>query len=377
MGSQPSKSSLSQDGLDKIHVYGDNSKMTTIIDCTLRDGSYEMNFRFTASDTRIICRELEEAGVELIEVGHGVGLGATERTTQKATETDEEYMIAAKETLTKAKWGMFCIPGIATIDDIDLAAKYKMGFIRVGTDVNKVESSRPFIRRAKEHGMLVAANFMKSYAASPTEFAELARRSQSFGADLVYIVDSAGGMLFKEIEEFFKAIRNLTDISVGFHGHNNLGLANANSVLAAEIGVEYLDSSLQGLGRSAGNAITESLVLALIKSGIESKIDYMKLIQLGQKYIRPLIKRVGHRAVDLIAGFADFHSSYMPHIQKISSKYQINPLTLMIEMSKIDRVDVTVEKLEKIAQHIEKNKDLYLGSYELSSYIGGEQDNDV
>ncbi len=349
--------------------------MATILDCTLRDGSYEINFSFTANDTRIICGELEEAGVELIEVGHGVGLGATERTLQKAIQSDEEYMIAAKEALRKAKWGMFCIPGIATIDDIDLAAKHNMGFIRVGTDVNKVESSLPFIRRAKEHGMMVAANYMKSYATSPTEFAKLVKMSQSFGVDLVYIVDSAGGMLFKDIEKLFLTIREFTDIPIGFHGHNNLGLANANSLLAAEIGIEYLDASLQGLGRSAGNAITESLVLALLKSGMKCNIDYMKLIQLAQVYIRPLIKKSGYRAVDYIAGFADFHSSYIPHVQKVSSKYQINPLVLMIEMSKIDKVDVTLDKLEKVARYLEKNKNLYIGSYELSSYVGGEQDN--
>lgn len=348
--------------------------MTTILDCTLRDGSYEVNFSFTANDTSIICKELEEAGVGLIEIGHGVGLGATERTKQKAIQSDEEYMVAANEVLTKAKWGMFCIPGIAAIDDIDHAARHNMGFIRVGTDINKVESSRPFIARAKEHGMLVAANYMKSNATTPMEFARLAKMSQSFGADCVYIVDSSGGMLFKEIKAFYSAIREITDIPVGFHGHNNLGLANANSVLAAEMGIEYIDSTLQGLGRSAGNAITESLVLALLKSGIDIKIDYMKLIQTGQKYIRPLIRKFGHRAVDLIAGFAEFHSSYMPHVQTISSKYQINPLILMIEMSKVDKVDVTLSKLEEVAQHLEKNKDIYMGSYELNAYVGGEQD---
>ena len=348
--------------------------MTKLLDCTLRDGSYEVNFSFTANDTSIICKELEDAGVEFIEIGHGVGLGATERTPQKAIQSDEEYMIAAKETLNRAKWGMFCIPGVAALEDIDVAARHNMGFLRVGTDVNKVETSRPFIERAKKHGMMVAANYMKSYATTPKEFSRLARLSQDYGADCVYIVDSCGGMLFREIRAFYDAIREVTDIPVGFHGHNNLGLANSNSVLAAEIGIEYLDSTLQGLGRSSGNAITESLVLSLLKSGIDMGVDYMRLIQAGQRYIRPLIRKCGHRAVDVIAGFAEFHSSYMPHVQNISSKYRINPLVLMIEMSKVDKVDVTLKKLEEVAQHIEKNKDIYLGSYELNTYVGGEQD---
>jgi 4-hydroxy-2-oxovalerate aldolase len=348
--------------------------MPTLLDCTLRDGSYEVNFSFAASDTSAICKELEDAGIRLIEVGHGVGLGASERTAHKAVQTDEEYMRAASSAVTVARWGMFCIPGIAVLDDVDKAADYGMGFIRVGTDINKVESSQPFIARAKKHGMFVAANYMKSYAASPAEFVELVSMSEAYGVDCVYIVDSSGGMLFGDIERMFVAIRERTQIPVGFHGHNNLGLANSNSMMAAQLGVEYLDSSLQGLGRSSGNAVTESLVLALMKSGVEVKVDHMRLIQAGQKYVRPLIRKCGHRAADLIAGFADFHSSYMPHIHRVSSKYQINPLVLMIEMSKVDKVDVTLDKLEGVAAHLERNRDLYIGSYELNAYVGGEQD---
>jgi len=120
-------------------------RQVNILDCTLRDGSYAINYSFTSADTSIICRELENAGVKYIEIGHGVGLNGSNAGYGNAMQTDEEYMIAAKSALTKAKFGMFCIPGIANLEDIDLAAKHGMGFIRVGTNVTEVAESEEFI----------------------------------------------------------------------------------------------------------------------------------------------------------------------------------------------------------------------------------------
>ena len=94
-----------------------------ILDCTLRDGSYANNFSFTSADTAVICRRLEKAGIKLIEVGHGVGLNASNVGHGRATQTDEEYMEAAAGAVKDARWGMFCIPGIARLEDVDLAAK--------------------------------------------------------------------------------------------------------------------------------------------------------------------------------------------------------------------------------------------------------------
>lgn len=121
-----------------------------IMDVTLRDGSYALNFQFTANDTIAIAKALENAGVMLIEVGHGVGLGASKAGYGDAAETDEAYLQAAAKTLTKAKFGMFCIPGIATLEDIDMAADYGMGFIRIGTNVTEIADSKVYIEHAKK-----------------------------------------------------------------------------------------------------------------------------------------------------------------------------------------------------------------------------------
>jgi len=344
------------------------------IETTLRDGSYAVNFSFTSVDTSIICAELEKVGFDYIEIGHGVGLNASNCGYGAATQTDEQYMIAAESVLKRAKYGMFCIPGIARIEDIDLAAKHNMGFIRVGTNVTEVQSSEPFIKKAKEYGMFVASNYMKSYALSPEKFANQVKLSEKYGTDMVYIVDSAGAMFRENLEKYYKAIRKVSNLPVGFHGHDNLGLAVSNSIEAAKLGIDFVDSSLQGLGRSAGNAPTEILVAALLKLGYRIDIDLLQLLEIGQKYINPLIQIKGKMPLDIVSGFAEFHSSYMHYINKYSSKYRINPNALIIEICKVDKVHIDESVMDKIAQKMKKQEDTYLGKFNFSRYIGREQD---
>lgn len=349
-------------------------KKITILETTLRDGSYAMNFSFTSTDTSIICKQLEDAGFEYIEIGHGLGLNASNSGHGVAAQTDEEYMTAAEEVLRKTKYGMFCIPGIARLEDLDLAKKHNMGFVRVGTDVDKTDESEQFIRKAKSLGMYVAANYMKSYAMEPAKFAEKVKLSEKYGADIIYIVDSAGGMFSDNIMNYYKAIRKISDIPIGFHGHDNLGLAVSNSLAAVEMGIELVDSSLQGLGRSSGNACTEILVAALKKKGYDTGIDFHKILDIGQTYVQPLITTRGKMPLDIVAGYADFHSSYMHHIMKYSSNYRIDPEILIIEMAKVDKVNLNEKVLDKIAHKIKRNEGIYTAKYGFNRYVGREQE---
>jgi len=346
----------------------------SIMDTTLRDGSYAVDFSFTCSDTSIICKELEDSGLNYIEIGHGVGLSASKKGYGKSFQTDEQYMISAETTLKRAKYGMFCIPDIAELKDVELAAKHNMGFIRIGTNVTDIRSSKEFIKTAKDCGMFVTANFMKSYVLSPEQFAKKVSLSEKFGADLVYLVDSAGGLFAEDIHRYYAAIRNITDIPLGFHGHDNLGMAVSNSVEAVRVGFDFVDTSLQGLGRSSGNAATEILVAALLKLGYDLDIDFLKLLDIGQKYIQPLITSNGKMPLDIVAGFADFHSSYMHYIQKYSAKYRANPALLIIGICKVDKVDLNEQTLDALAKSLRNTEDIFLGKYNFNKYIGREQE---
>lgn len=321
-----------------------------ILECTLRDGSYAIDFQFTKKDTQNIVQGLEEVGFDLIEVGHGMGLGASEKSQWAAIESDEIYLEITASTLKKADWGMFCIPGIAKLHHVDMAADYGMKFIRIGTDVEKYQESEPFIKRAKKHGMFVCSNFMKSYVSKPDEFAQCALAVERYGSDLVYIVDSAGGMFPEDIEQYVNAIRACSDtLRLGFHGHHNLGMGVANSLKAYELGVEIIDTSLQGFGRSTGNTPTEQFICALIRKNISLALDIVSVMDLSDKYIRPLIKEKGITGIDMISGLSLFHSSHMPIIEKYAEKYDVDPRRLIRAVCEYDKINAPIALVEQQA----------------------------
>ncbi len=344
---------------------------TQIMDVTLRDGSYAINYQFSEQDTKCIGVALENAGIRYVEIGHGMGLNASSYKNGLALCTDEEYLAAAQGAYRKCTYGMFCIPGVARVEDLDLLKKYGAGFVRVGCNIDKIRTSEPYVRRAKELGLMVAANYMKSYTATEEEFAQCVELSRSYGADIIYVVDSAGCMLPEDVKKYFDIIKQF-GLKAGFHGHNNLGLANSNSLYAIDLGFDMVDCSLQGLGRSAGNASTE-LVVALmgIKYGFEG-YDNRQLISFSDDYVKPLVKNVGLYGLDIYCGIAGFHSSYMKYIHKYSSKYSVNPYTLIVEYCKYDRINMDEAKLEEIARSLPK-EDINISKFGFTRYIGDEQ----
>lgn len=344
-----------------------------ILDCTLRDGSYVIDFQFTAADTENIAYQLDKVGFSYIEVGHGVGLGASERGNNIAAASDVEYMQAAAKAVKRGKWGMFCIPGIANLDHLRIAADNGMNFVRIGTDVSEVDSSAPFIALAKKLNIEVYANFMKSYVLSPLEFARLAARSAGFGAEMVYLVDSAGGMLPNEVRGYLQVTRDeAPNVPIGFHGHNNLGLAVANSLVCVEEGAAMIDTSLQGFGRSAGNTPTEQFLSALVRSGYMVDIDPIKTMHLGETLIRPRIERRGLCSLDMTAGLAQFHSSYMPVILCAAKRHHVDPRMLIIELCHRDKVNAPQDLIEQIAINLESDNFLP-GPLPWANYYGEEQ----
>ena len=346
-----------------------------ILECTLRDGSYVIDFQFTRQDTINIVSALEDVGFDMIEIGHGVGLGASEKGGDfAAAETDETYMAAAAETVRKADWGMFCIPGIANLSHLDMAADYKMKFIRLGANVEDYKNLEPFIKRAKKHGFFVCANLMKSYVAPPAEFAKVAHEIEKFGADLIYIVDSSGGMLPNELMQYIQAVQDRSaTIRLGFHGHHNLGLGVANALVAIEQGVEIVDSTLQGFGRSAGNTPTEQLLSALLRSGIDSGIDPIAAMDIGEKIILPMIEKKGLSSLDIVSGMSLFHSSYMPVIKKYATQYRVDPRRLIVEVCRHDKSDAPEKLVEEQAIVLSGKKAQGNWKPQYKHYIGGEQ----
>lgn len=345
-----------------------------IMDVTCRDGSYAINFQLSIAAEKNICCGLEDLGYKYIEVGHGIGLGASKKNHGKALHTDEEYLKCAQGNLHKAQYGVFCIPGIADLEDVDLAAEYGCGFIRIGCNVEDIDKTEPYIARAKAKGLTVMSNYMKSYATPIREFEEAVKKSEAWGADLVYIVDSAGSMLPTDVERYYNAIKKISNIKTGFHGHDNIGMALANSIRAVELGADLIDASLQGLGRSSGNTVMETFVVCLQKMGYSLSIDEIALLHLSKQYVYSLMKGRGINPIDVECGVAGFHSSYLQDIHKVSAQYEVDPLLLIREYSKLDKVNMDIDKLAKVADRLprkERNESLP----DMVDYLGGEQEN--
>jgi 4-hydroxy-2-oxovalerate aldolase len=323
-----------------------------ILECTLRDGSYVVDFQFTARDTAVISAGLEAAGVEWIEVGHGLGLNASAAGKGAAAETDEEYLRAASESISRARWGMFIIPGIGRLEDLGMAAGYGMHFVRVGTNATEVAESEAYIAEAKRLGMYVSANLMKSYALPPGQLAEQARLSEAYGADIVCLVDSAGWMLPRDVRTYMEALKEALSVPVGFHGHDNLGLGVANVLAALESGAELVDTTLQGMGRGAGNAPTELVVAVLDRYGVELGIDVNRLMDLGSRMIKPLLRERGLDSMDVVSGIAGFHSSYLKTVLESADRYQVDPRDLIVAVCEVDRIDAPAELVDRMARQL-------------------------
>lgn len=355
--------------------YGDLAEVT-LLDCTLRDGSYVNNFRFSGLETEEIVGALSLLNVPLIEVGHGIGLGASRLNGCEAAETDIEYIERAVSVKRKSKVGVFCIPGVGSIDDLRLAIDAGIEFVRIGADVSKVNSMKEYIEFAADQNISVYANFMKSYVLQPAELAKLALQAQSFGATGVYLVDSAGGMLPDDVREYTRSLLDAVgeDCQVGFHGHNNLGLAVANALASIEEGASIVDTSLQGLGRSSGNAATELVVGCMQKNNRWMSLDAVKFLQVSENLVRHHVQTKGICSFDAAAGIAMFHSSYMPTVIKHAQEYGVDPRAVIIELCNITQISAPEELIVEICKSLPVlNPRMFVAD----RYFGNEESLDV
>lgn len=324
-----------------------------ILDCTIRDGSYVIDFQFNKKFVAYLVKGLAEAGIPKIEVGHGVGFDAYRSQYNPAKHSEEEYIKTASLFKKDSKIGHFFIPGIGKIENISKSIEWGLDFIRIGTNVPEVEKAKDAVRLAKDVGLEVSMNLMKSYALLPEKFKKKVLIADSFEPDVICLVDSAGGMFQEDIRSYIRVIRDKISADIGFHGHNNLMLAVANSLTAIEEGVKIIDSSLLGMGRGGGNAQTEVLATIFEKKEFNLNLDMYKLMDLGEEYVKPLMKQLqGILQLDVTAGFAQFHSSFLKKFIPVAEKYKIDLRDLIIKVSEIDKVSPTEELINKIAQEI-------------------------
>jgi isopropylmalate/homocitrate/citramalate synthase len=227
-----------------------------------------------------------------------------------------------------------------------------MKFVRIGQNADEIESTKDYIIKAKEEGLEVMVNFMKTYIISPKEFAKKAELLRSWGADCVYVVDSSGGMLPEQISDYFNYVKESVDIMIGLHCHNNIGLAVYNCLLAEECGYDFIDTTLQGVGRSAGNAMAESVIMTLEKKGVTTGFDIPRLLEYGYYVNKNIIGRDAINPLDLMCGYSDFHSSNLKDIYRCCLEKKVDPLRLIMSYCKYDKKGIDYQKLCEVAEEL-------------------------
>lgn len=335
--------------------------MIKIIENTLRDGSYLIDFQFNSAQTAAITAGLSRLGLTYIEVGHGLGLGAWNNPKAGLSkENDAAYIQAARQAAPDAKIGVFFIPGIGAKDDIREAIDNGIDFIRIGNNVDNFEKAHEYAAFAKSKGLTVAVNLMKSYGVKSYEFTRIAMEIDKWHiADAIYLVDSAGCMMPEEVYEYVDRTKEKISTELGFHGHNNLSLAIANTLQAIRGGASYVDTCIRGMGRSAGNAQTEIIIPLLQKIGVSPvHTDVYPFYEFANEHIVPLMPvKQGLTDEEIHIGISRFHTSYMPIVTKICEQYFVDQKKLIKKVSDINCINPSEELFIEIAQQMIKNDD--------------------
>jgi len=339
------------------------SKHVDILDTTLRDGSYTIGYQFTSDETAMIAQGLEFAGVNYIEVGHGLGLGADRAGKGEQAVPDVVYMRACANAICKAKFGFFFIPGIGGEADLKLLADEGGKFVRIGVSLESADKTIGIIKTAKKLGLEVWVNIMKTYAYPVNECKKYALQFVNAGAQGIYIVDSAGGMLPEEVVEYVSELRetlntNNSNARIGFHGHDNLSLSAACSLSAIQAGCDIVDGSLLGIGRSIGNAATEVLAMVLKRAGYETGINPWYAADLAEKMIRPFLEqRWRQNPLDQALGFAQIHSGFLPLIKQVSDRKNVNIRDVILALGSNARQNITESDVLTALEHLKKEPD--------------------
>lgn len=306
-----------------------------LTDTTLRDGSHPMGHQFTLAHVRTIVAALDAAGVPVIEVAHGDGLAGGSLQYGFSREAELDLIAAACATAQHAQIAVLMLPGIGTRNELRAAAERGVGIVRIATQCTEADVAEQHFALAKELGLEAVGFLMMAHLRPPAFLAEQAALMERYGADCVYVVDSAGAMLPADVAARVRALTEALQIPVGFHAHNNLGLAIGNSLAALEAGAEQIDGCLRGLGAGAGNAATELLAAALDRLGRNPGLDVFALMDAAEELIAPIAPFQPFPDRDAAAiGYAGVYSTFLLHAKRAGERYGVDPRAILLELGR-------------------------------------------
>ncbi len=328
-----------------------------ITEVALRDGSHAIGHSYTVDQVMSVAKLLDEANVPYIEVSHGDGLGGSSLQYGESKTDEMDLISAAVSVCENAKIAVLLLPGIGTVKDLKKASKLGARMARIATHVTEADVSEQHMYVAKKLGMETVGFLMMAHMASTEKLVEQAKLMESYGADTVYVVDSAGAMLPHQVKQRIQALRENLNINIGFHGHNNLSLAMANTLVAIEEGAVMIDGSTRCLGAGAGNTQTEVLASVLDRMNMKTGIDLFKMMDLAEDVVAPLLEHPQEITKgSLVLGYAGVYSSFLLHAERAAEKFNLDPRDILIELGKQKVVGGQEDMIVNVASEIARKR---------------------
>ena len=333
------------------------NKKIHIIDTTLRDGSHAVSHSFTAAQAAAIAGGLDRAGVDIIELSHGDGISGSSINYGFSKVPELELLEAAGKEVKKARLAVLLIPGIGTIEDLKKAKERGAAAVRIATHVTEADIAIQHIQWAKQNGMFVCGFLMMVHMAEPEKILEQAKIFAGAGADYINLADSSGFMTPDDVRKRVSILKHNISLPVGYHAHNNLGLAIANSLAAIEEGAEYIDATCRGLGAGAGNTQIEVLCAVLQRLGYDTGVDINRLMDLAEEVVEPVMQRPQIIRTDsLMLGYAGVYSSFLLHTRRAAEKFGLSPREILVELGKRRMVGGQEDMIVDVAYELSKKK---------------------
>lgn len=330
-----------------------SGKKVTLHDMSLRDGMHAKQHQITVDEMVVVAKAMDEAGMPMIEVTHGDGLGGASVNYGFPANSDEEYLTAVCKEMKHTKVSALLLPGIGTIDHLKMALDCGISTIRVATHCTEADVSEQHIQAAARIDNLDTVGFlMMAHMIEPEELVTQLKLMESYGANCVYITDSAGYMLPDDVSARIALARaELSPATeLGFHGHHNMAMGIANSLAAIEAGANRIDGSIAGLGAGAGNTPLEVLVAVLDRMGVESGVDLFKAMDIAEDLIVPMMDhlvRVDRDALTL--GYAGVYSSFLLFAKRSAEKYNLSSRDILMELGRRRTVGGQEDMIEDLA----------------------------
>ncbi len=330
-------------------------KSVVLHDMCLRDGMHAKRHQITVDQMVAVATGLDAAGVPFLEITHGDGLGGASVNYGFPKHTDVDYLKAVVPKLKRTKVSVLLIPGIGTLDELKAAADAGAGCVRVATHCTEADISEQHIGFGRKLDLDTVGFLMMSHMITPERIAEMAKLMESYGAQTVYVTDSAGYMLPADVTARIAAVRAALSpqTRIGFHGHHNLGMGIANSLAAIEAGANRVDGSAAGLGAGAGNTPLEVFAAVCDRMGIETGVDLYKLMDVAEDVVVPMMDepiRVDRES--LILGYAGVYSTFLLFARRAEQRYGVSARDVLVELGRRGTVGGQEDMIESVAMEL-------------------------